>query len=143
MIRGYFSGETSLRRPMARVRLSFDSEHDTDGLEEIEFLIDTGADTTVLSPSDARAVGLDTSILDIEGESSGVGGEVYMRTVEATLTIQGYSVPLIIYIPDSDYEIPSLLGRDFMVGFGLFMEERTGTVALLDRGEVEGMGLSF
>ena len=143
MIRGYFSGETPAHRPSVRGKLSFDSEHETNELADVEFLVDTGADTTVLSPADAIAVGIDTSVLDIAGGGRGIGGEVRMRIVEATLTIQGYSIPLAFCIPDSDYVIPSLLGRDFMAGFALFMEESARTVVLLDRDEVERLGLSF
>ena len=143
MIRGYFTGESSLRRPNARGRLSFDSEHNTDEFTEIEFLIDTGADTTVLSPADARAIGLDVSVLDIAGVGGGIGGDALMRSVEAILTIQGYSVPITLCVPDSDHAIPSLLGRDFMAGFALFFEESSRTVVLLDRDEVERMGLAF
>jgi hypothetical protein len=37
--------------------------------------------------------------------------------------------------------IPSLLGRDILAHFGLFYEERTGRVLLLDPAEVDALGL--
>jgi hypothetical protein len=35
----------------------------------------------------------------------------------------------------------SLLGRDFMRDFALFMEERTGRVLLLDQDDLESFGI--
>ena len=142
MIVGRFSDQGEILRPFVRGRLTIPG-HEQASQQIIEFLVDTGADTTLLSPVDADALGLDTSALAIEAESSGVGGEVALRVVEAVLTIQGYSVPLILYIPEGEQVIPSLLGRDFMAGFALFMEESTRTLVLLDKAEVANLGLRF
>ena len=42
-----------------------------------------------------------------------------------------------------EFPIPSLLGRDFMSNFALFMEEGTGKVLFLDEEDLSTLGLSI
>ena len=139
MIRGYFSTVGTVRRPFLYCDLEFPNSPDI-GTVGVELLVDTGADRTILSPIDAESIGLDLSSLDVGRRSSGIGGETSTRIVESKLSTQGYSIPLILHIPEVRQPIPSLLGRDFMSNFALFMEERAGNVLFLDQGNLDSLG---
>ncbi len=141
MIRGYFSTVGAVRRPFLYCSLEF-PEHPNVGASGVELLVDTGADRTILSPIDAEGMGLDASTLDVGRRSSGIGGEVSTRVVESMLTVQGYSTPITLHIPEVRQPIPSLLGRDFMAKFALFMEERTGRVLFLDEEDLNAGSLA-
>ena len=65
-----------------------------------------------------------------------------MRVVQANLLVQGYSVPLTLHISELRLPIPSVLGRDFMSHFALFMEERRGLVLFFDQPELAQLGLT-
>ncbi len=112
------------------------------GTSSIDLLIDTGADRTALSRTMAESIGLDLSILPDGGTSTGVGGVTAVRMVESALSVQGYSVTLWVRIQESRHRAPSILGRDFMLSFALFMEERTGRVLFLDPDDLDRLGLS-
>ena len=140
MIRGYFSTAGATRRPFLYCSFEFPG-YPGIGTVELELLVDTGADRTILSPLDAEAIGIDTSTLTPGAKSIGIGGETVTRVIESRLSVQGYSTSLDLHIPDVRQPIPSLLGRDFMANFALFMEERTGRVLLLDREDLMGLGL--
>ena len=43
--------------------------------------------------------------------------------------------------PDARLAIPSLLGRDILSNFALFIEERTDKVLLLEPAEADALGL--
>ena len=132
MIRGYFSTIGTIRRPF--LYCDFEPLGGSDvGTVGIEFLVDTGADRTLLSPVDAENIGLDVSKLKVGRRSIGVGGEMSPRVLESRLTTQGYSTLLTLHIPEARLPIPSLLGRDFIANFGLFIEERTGRVLFSTR----------
>ena len=141
MIRGYFSTVGATRRPFLYCALEFPNHPDI-GTVGVELLIDTGADRTILSPIDAESMGLDTSTLDMGRRSIGIGGETSTRAVQSKLTIQGYSTPITLHIPEVRQPIPSLLGRDFMSNFAFFMEERTRRVLFLDEEDLNTLGLS-
>jgi hypothetical protein len=66
---GYFD---KLGRPFITAYVFF-AETKNEG--NIEFLIDTGSDTTVLSGADATLLGIDTSELSIVGHTQGVEGK--------------------------------------------------------------------
>ena len=113
---------------------------------EVSFLIDTGADATVLHPRDARRIlarGLYT--IDFAADSRrvvglGVGGGAERVARDATLTLRSvvgelYAVemPILIARPTpaepgdhGNWRLPSLLGRDFLrhFRFELFCGER-------------------
>lgn len=69
MLRGRF-GDTS-GRPFMAAHVSIASQK---AFGEVSFLVDTGADTTVLMPVDADRLGLDLSRLSDVTESTGIGG---------------------------------------------------------------------
>ena len=89
----------------------------------VSFLIDTGADSTVLMPLDARRLKVDYTKLTDTDDSLGVGG----KSID-------FVIPAVLIIPDSDQQVahayqfqlripqhnpdlrtvPSLLGRDIL-----------------------------
>ena len=138
MIRGYFSTIGATRRPFLYCDFEILGDPGV-GPVSIEFLVDMGADRTLLSPIDADNIGIDVSKLKMGRRSVGVGGEMSTRVVESRLTTQGYSTLLTLHIPEARLPIPSLLGRDFMANFGLFIEERTGRVFFFDEEEINGL----
>lgn len=141
MIHGYFSTVGAIRRPFLYCSLEF-PKYPTVGASGVELLVDTGADRTILSRIDAESMGLDVSTLGAGRRSRGIGGEVSTRVVESILTIQGHTTSITMHVPEVRQPIPSLVGRDFMVKFGLFMEERTGRVLFLDEDDLNTMNFA-
>jgi Aspartyl protease len=92
MIRGYFSRSDRRRRPLIFATLDFPT---LDNRElGVMFLVDTGADRTVLAPLDASRLGIDLATLEPGPPSTGVGGRTQTRTIAAILTMDSYSTPL-------------------------------------------------
>ena len=107
--------------------------------EEITFLIDTGADATVLHPADVHSIlGNDLHQIDFEHDPRravglGVGGSVDRVVRDATLTLRSedrrfypIEMPILIARPTpaepgdhGNWRLPSLLGRDFLRRFRL------------------------
>lgn len=113
MIRGRFGNTTS--RPYIEGRLSLPrfGKH-----SNISFLIDTGADTTVLAPTDAKKLGINYAKLLHPQESVGIGGTNRCFHEEALVAFSGdngvlfvHKIQLAILEPKSAIaSIPSLLG---------------------------------
>ena len=88
----------------------------------ISFLVDTGADRTLLMPDDWRLLGLDYSVLTDAIDIGGIGGSVTFLTTIATIafaipgkTVYIYAVEIACAPDDQDYRrYPSLLGRDIL-----------------------------
>ena len=116
---------------------------------QVEFLIDTGADRSIIGDFDAfRMVedyGADLTNLEGGQRTRGLGGISATLTAEATLKIGGFSKDLRLDILAPSYEtylgVPSLLGRDVLSQFALFIEERTDKVLLLEPSEADALGL--
>lgn len=146
MIRGWFAEAALWRRPFVSARLTL-PDHNLAG--DVYLLVDTGADITLLSPGDARRLGLDSSRLIPSMGLVGVGGLTRIREVKAALRLGTRQFDLTIHVMIVDgvshernlQQIPSLLGRDVLAHFALFLEERTRRVLLLDPHEVEGIAL--
>ena len=141
MIRGYFSESEGIKRPFLTCRVDFPRWQNVEAIFP-EFLIDTGADRSLLSPRDAIGIGLNFSILERGPISRGVGGETHTLLVESIIYVEGYTIPLTLSIPEVQRPIPSVLGRDFIRYFALFMEERSGRVLLLDQADIDAHGLA-
>jgi hypothetical protein len=114
----------------------------------VPLLIDTGADRTILAPNDASQLvaQLGVRLADLpEGPpSTGVGGRMATRRIEAMLILGGFitaQLALTILEPPrgESLPIPSLLGRDILSSFALFLEERTERVFLLEAGEADAI----
>ena len=77
--------------------------------------------------------------------SQGIGGVVATREVQATLGLDDFSISISLDIleptPGQPPSVPSLLGRDVLSHFALFMEDRTNRVLLLEPHEADRLGL--
>jgi len=144
MIRGRFEGLR--RRPFVTAHLALPSQHIAG---EVSFLVDTGADSIVLAPTDALFLGIDTTVLEQGAPTTGVGGRTPTVQADALLTLNNrvFKILLRILAPASRKQklalrtIPSLLGRDLLARFAVFLEERTHRVLLLDPQEAEALKL--
>ena len=140
MIIGYFDLVGATLRPFIRCDISFPDYPDI-APAPIEFVVDTGADMTALSPDDAAGLGIQVAALGFGQRIGGVGSAFSTRVVESQITFQDFSTPHLLHIPEVSHPMPSLLGRDFMRGFALFMEERTERVFLLEPGDLDNFGI--
>lgn len=146
MIRGYLAGSAGRLRPFVEASVVISSLAITD---TVEFLIDTGADSTVLGPRDALRLGLDLRRLAAGPFTTGAGGQTHTVRVDAVLTLDGHRFSLTprILAPRTPRQqealarVPSLLGRDVLTDFGLFLELRTSRVLLLDSQEAAALTL--
>lgn len=108
-------------------------------------MIDTGADRTVLSPIDALVLGSALASFPSGPGISGVGGRASTLITDATLSLGQFSASLILTIPLPDPAIPpipTILGRDVLSRFALFLEERTARVLLLEPEEADRLDLA-
>jgi hypothetical protein len=146
MIRGVFRPEGSRRRPYVSAFLEIPS---LSIAADVAFLVDTGADSTVLAPRDIVKLQIDPSPLQAGPRSAGVGGSTPTAQAPAVLTL-GYLrhvFTLRLLVPTDRAQqralgrIPSLLGRDILSFFALFLEERTDRVLLLDPAEAGALAL--
>ena len=110
----------------------------------VKFLVDTGADTSMLGWSDMRNFGIDPNTLPGPVTSmNGVSGSMQVRTVEADISIVnptsrriktvrvGLDLPIDPQPVDQDgrlIDIPSLLGRDFLGQFRFTHDPRSDLV---------------
>lgn len=146
MTTGYFQTDSAYRKPYIDIEVSFPDAGNRSLVTA--FLIDTGADSTMLSFDILvyirNELGIDFFDLPVsEKPISGVGGYVRTRTIRATLTIGNYSttMPVPIMEPPSGTPVamPSLLGMDILQDFALFVESRSDRVMLLDAAQTEGI----
>ena len=147
MIRGYFRSVGSVRRPYVDGLIDVPA-FDITGME-IRFVVDTGADRTLVGHRYAlhmvRLYDADLTRLPMGPSSRGIGGVATTRVVRAVLAFEGFStdieLPMLEPTDGQPIGIPSLLGRDVLSHFGLFMEERTNRVLLLEPHEVDRLEL--
>ena len=146
MIRGYFPPTESESPPPLIDGLIDIPEMGMAGIE-IHFLVDTGADRSLIGDDDARRMirdhQADFASLEEGLPSQGIGGVVATREVQATLQLEDFSTNLKIDIlepiPGQQPSVPSLLGRDVLSHFALFVEERTNRVLLLEPAEADSL----
>ncbi len=148
MISGYFSGEGARKRPFVDAIVQLDSS--STGAFEVPLLVDTGADRTVLSPLDVLRIqlsqGVDLELLDPGVPAAGVGGTASTSVSPGVLRLGEFSTALqftLIEPPTlgSISRMPSLLGRDVISMFGLYMDQRRQQIFLLDENEVNALGI--
>jgi hypothetical protein len=116
MIRGRFESHT--RRPVIDCFIHIPS---LNAEAVIPFVMDTGADCTVLMPGDAERFNIDFSQLPVTRSVTGVGGECQERMAHTSLlvssdtTVYGYRFAMgIAEFSPSLEGVPSLLGMDIM-----------------------------
>src|SRR5437016_5956007 len=87
----------------------------------VSFLVDTGADGTVLMPADSRKLGIDFRNLRNQTITEGIGGAAKGFNESAILSftdrryVYSYLVKIEIAAPTTrNYRFPSLLGRDLL-----------------------------
>lgn len=135
MIRGEFTNEGT---PNLTATVSI-SETNTHG--PIDFLIDTGADHTVIHPNDAERLGIDFRKLENEGSSFGVGGRAKLFIERAELifrdedgqTTQSHQLDIAIAEPsEHNNNFPSLLGRDILNQMIMTYDPRNNTLYFIN-----------
>ena len=149
MITGYFQLRDDIPNPRPYLTGSIDVPAIGVIGMRVDFLIDTGADRSIIGSSDASRMvdefGVDLTNLQDGPRGRGVGGTVATKTAEVALRFDDFSKNMRIEIleppPDARFAIPSLLGRDVLSQFALFVEERTGKVLLLEPAESDALGL--
>jgi len=149
MIRGYFSLRSGNKRPFVTCSVEFPSTTRPRRQMVTQFLIDTGADRTILAPGDAEklpGLGIVPQRLPAGPSSTGIGGRVGRRIIDAILKLDSVAIPLALAILATPTEsvspnIPSIMGRDILGQFALFIEERTNRVLLLDASEADALAL--
>jgi predicted aspartyl protease len=95
----------------------------------VSFLVDTGADGTVLMPADSNKLGIDHKSLRNPTTSEGIGGAAQGFNEEAVLSFSDrryvYSYLLNVEISGPtryNHRFPSLLGRDILKQWRLVMD---------------------
>ena len=143
MILGYFQTEGRFRRPYVDLILQFPFADNRQ--LEISFLVDTGADRTLLSPTEGarlrQQLGIDLLSLPFGPPIGGIGGQIETRMIDATLDIGEQSISTTLSLveppPGQFPTIPSLLGRDIIYQLALFMEYTKDRLLLLDELDTE------
>ncbi|MGI8550803.1 MAG: aspartyl protease family protein [Dehalococcoidia bacterium] len=129
-------------RPFVRGRIDIPSQ----GVAGVvPFLVDTGADFIPLAPSQADQLRIDLSRLHVAERIAGIGGAMPTYYCASILRFSNISLELRlrVLVPVGKAQrtaltrIPSVLGRDVLSHFALFLEERTRRVLLLEPAEVE------
>jgi hypothetical protein len=139
MLHGRF-GNTS-GRPYISVRVVFprlrvDITIPPQGLAQVPFLIDTGADLTTIMPADWSRFCLDINKLTCPFDTYGVGGkaegfkETAMVTfLEPDACLRSYKVDIIILKPTPYImSAPSLLGRDIIQHWAITFDKPKNSV---------------
>ena len=126
MIRGYFnSGRPSV--------LGLTYFVDLQQLRPVQFLIDTGADTTTIHPGDFLPLDVDPALLlrKPDSQASGIGGQaqawkhaaLVMLLEDDLETVKVVSCNLDVAVPHQlNMSYPSLLGRDVLQHFVLTID---------------------
>jgi hypothetical protein len=146
MIRGYFEDDLGRRRPFVKIWLELPAQSVSG---EVDFLIDTGAESTILGFVDMLVLRIDPRGLPAGPRSLGIGGRTATLRADATLVLgdRTLSIALRILAPrvrrqqQALMTFPSLLGNDVLRHFALVIEERTDRVLLLEPAEADALPL--
>ncbi|MBI3245731.1 MAG: retropepsin-like domain-containing protein [Deltaproteobacteria bacterium] len=103
--------------------------------QAIEFLVDTGADRTVLSAATLEVLHLQSSVT--QDRLGGVGGIADAVVVETEIRFYRETNTTVVFrgqyaaIPDLNALDTSVLGRDIMSLFSVIVDQPSGIVCLL------------
>lgn len=144
MIRGALRHDGARSRPFVSALLVIPSLQLS---ADTAFLVDTGADGTLLAPRDAALLGVDIASLPLGPPSTGVGGTVRTAQTAATITLGTHTYDLTLCILAAETRaqrlalarIPSLLGRDILARFALFYDHAQELVLLLEPDEAAAL----
>lgn len=137
MLRGRF-GDTT-RRPYVQARLVI-PRFNIDA--SISFLVDTGADSSLIAPADAREMGIDYAKLGGAVESLGMGGIALSYPVKCSLAFRDPGKCIYVYhldaldiaAPDPEIEeMPSLLGREILDRWRMTYDPTKDTLSFMVR----------
>lgn len=127
MIRGFFRARNAPYISCQVILPRLGIEH------QISFLLDTGADSTCLHPSDAQDLGIPFDMLQDESISRGIGGGASYYRESALLEFRDgpirsvYDIQLLIAKPTEDNSgFPSLLGRNIISRWSVLYEPING-----------------
>jgi len=100
----------------------------------------------MLGPVDARRFRINPETLPPGTPSTGIGGQTPTRTIDAVLTLNGFTTRLalpVLTVPPgrSGFALPSLLGHDVIAQFALFLDHHRDRVLLLTPDEVADLPL--
>ena len=147
MIRGYFRAAGITKRPYVNALVEFTGVR---GVISVPFLIDTGADRSVLSPSVLARVGLAEDDQRRGATTRGIGGAVQTRSIDAVVTLGSVIVPMTLLVFEAEpggesstsaAALPSLLGQDVLSRFALVVDAHRDRVLLLEDSEAEALPL--
>ena len=118
-ITGWFRGGQGQQVPSVQARVVI-PDFEVEG--DVTFLLDTGADVSLIMPKDARRLGIPFESLEPTGNLvRGVGGASRLYRADASLAFSDhenayiYRIDLAITEPSEHTEaLPSLLGRDIL-----------------------------
>lgn len=116
MLKGRFGDTTG--RPFIEARIVLPQQK---AFGNVSFVLDTGADRSLLMPLDAQRCNIDWDQLERTESSSGIGGQLehYVESAIVAFTsgeeLYLYSIELGISPPSVEImKLPSLLGRDII-----------------------------
>lgn len=106
----------------------------------VSFMVDTGANKTVLMPKDALKLGVDFSQLGTPGKAGGVGAPAKIHIAAATVSLRDdddewvdHFIDLGIVEPDPEggnKDMPSLLGRDIINDYRMIFDAQSLRIQL-------------
>lgn len=142
MIREYYLAAGGAKRPYVNGLVELPAAS-MDRPLRVAFLIDTGADRSVLSARDLARAGITLAGAPLGVVTTGVGGPAATRTVAGIITLGSVTVrlPLLAFdlpagVPSqgrpSTSDLPSLLGHDLLEHFILVLDSRGDRVLLLE-----------
>ena len=147
MITGYF--DTDAGHPRPSIELNVRTPESDAGTIRVSFLLDTGADYTVLSPATGvrlrTVLGVDLLSLPFGPTLGGIGGEIATRRLQAAIARGNFvwrgEILLAEPPPGRFIEMPSILGWDVMRYLTLFMDYAADRVLLLEPGDAMPVSL--